>query len=89
MQIEPSSQTADCGECTQLPDVLSQPSNVQALLSLQSLAEPGAHAPLAQVSSKVHKLPSSHALVLLVNTQPLVGEHVSSVHTLLSSQSWL
>jgi hypothetical protein len=60
---------------------------VQGLLSLQtSGAEPGWQLPPAQVSPVVQALPSSQAIVLLVNTQPTAGSHVSVVHGLLSLQ---
>ena len=39
------------------------------------------------MSPVVHGLPSSQAFVLFVNTQPVVGLHVSVVQTLASSQT--
>src|SRR5262245_27253821 len=38
-------------------------------------------------TSLVHAIPSLHGPVLLVNTQPVAGLHVSVVHTLLSLQT--
>src|SRR5512140_338424 len=40
--------------------------------------------PFWQTSLTVHGLPSSHALVLFVKTQPVTGSQVSVVQTLLS-----
>jgi hypothetical protein len=42
--------------------------------------------PPPHTSFRVHALPSSHGLVLLVWTQPVAGLHVSVVHGLPSSQ---
>jgi hypothetical protein len=44
-------------------------------------------APAMQASPEVHAEPSSQAAVLLVNTQPLAGLQLSSVHGLLSLQT--
>ena len=45
-----------------------------------------AQAPLPQVSDVEHALPSLHGRLLARNTQPVVVEHESLVHTLLSLQ---
>src|SRR5258706_36087 len=65
----------------------SQLSAVQARPSTQSSAGPGTHTPAEQVSFAVHALPSSHAIVLFVNTQPVAALHESVVQTLLSLQA--
>jgi len=64
----------------------SQPSAVQVLPSLQLGGGPPTQLPAAQVSAVVQALPSSHAAVLFVCTQPVAGAQVSVVHTLPSSQ---
>jgi hypothetical protein len=61
-----------------------QLSVVQALLSLQTTAEPGTHTPPPHVSPKVQAFPSLHGFVLFVKTQPEAGLQLSSVHGLLS-----
>jgi hypothetical protein len=58
---------------------------VHAALAAQGLG-PLEHTPAAQTSLTVQGLPSSHAAVLAVFTQPVAGEQLSSVHTLPSSQ---
>jgi hypothetical protein len=85
VQKLPSSQDAVLFVWTH-PVAGSQESSVQGLLSLQSVAGPPAHAPLAQVSPVVQALPSSQNAVLFVLTQPVTGSQLSSVHTLASSQ---
>jgi sorbitol-specific phosphotransferase system component IIA len=57
---------------------------VHKLLSLHTTAAPGWQLPPPQVSPAVQALPSSHAMVLFVKTQPVLGLHVSVVHRLLS-----
>ena len=46
------------------------------------------HFPLAQTSSCVHSLPSSHTALLAENRQPAAGSQLSSVHELPSSHNW-
>jgi hypothetical protein len=54
--------------------------------SVQSLAAPE-HMPLLQISSMVHRLPSSQAMVLgLILHFPVLGSQESVVQGLLSSQ---
>jgi hypothetical protein len=80
----PSSQGAVLLVNTQAPVVRLQASPVHGLASLHTLAEP-AQLPLAQTSLSVHRLPSSHAAVLLANTHaPLVALQLSLVQGLLS-----
>jgi hypothetical protein len=50
-------------------------------------AGPPTQDPLEQASLVVQALPSLHAAVLLVNTQPFVGSQMSSVQTLASSHT--
>ncbi len=69
------------------PSLASHESLVQGLLSSQLGAAPPLHTPLAQVSPVVQALPSSHAAVVLLNTQPVVLSQVSAVHKLLSLQA--
>jgi hypothetical protein len=58
------------------------------LPSLQSSAVPGLHAPLAQVSPLVHRLPSLQAPAFSpVCWQPSALSQLSVVHGLLSLQS--
>ncbi len=83
----PSSQAPPALKCVHAPVVKSQPSAVQALLSLQSLLLPARHALAAQTSLTVHGLPSLQGRLLAVWTQPLVASHASSVHGLLSSHA--
>jgi hypothetical protein len=65
----------------------SQLSSVQTLPSLQFGAGPPTHVPPVQVSAVVQALLSSHGALLLACVQPLAGLQLSSVQTLLSSQS--
>ena len=60
---------------------------MQGFLSSQSVAAPLTHLPPLHASPVVHGLPSLQATLLLVNTQPLVLSHASSVHKFLSSQT--
>ena len=53
------------------PVAVLQLSAVHTLLSLQTVAAPGWHVPPPQVSPVVHALPSLHAIVLFVKTQPV------------------
>jgi hypothetical protein len=85
VQAFPSSQAAVLSVWTH-PVAGSQESSVQGLLSLQSVAAPPVHVPLAQVSPVVQALPSSQDTVLFVLTQPVAGLQLSSVHGLASSQ---
>jgi hypothetical protein len=57
---------------------------VHALLSLQTTAAPAWQTPPPHVSPAVQALPSLHAAVLFVNTQPVAGLQLSVVHGLLS-----
>jgi hypothetical protein len=68
------------------PVATLQLSLVQPLASLQLTSEPDWQLPPAQTSPLVQALPSSHALVRLLCTQPDVVSHVSAVHGLLSLQ---
>ncbi len=61
-------------------------SAVHTFPSSQFVAIPPVHAPAAHVSPVVHASPSLHETVLLACTQPVAGEHESSVHTFPSSQ---
>src|SRR5438067_1088751 len=56
------------------------------MLSLQIGAAPPTQAPPERVSPVVQAFPSSHGLLLLVNTHPVPGSHVSVVQMLLSLQ---
>src|SRR5262245_56268037 len=87
VQRLPSSQAVRSARlvCVQ-PDAGSQPSAVQLLPSLQSGGGPPAQLPPEQVSFVVQALPSLHAAVLLVCTQPVAGSQLSSVQGLPSSQ---
>jgi len=86
LQASPSSQVAAAGRNTQLPDLGSQLSAVQGLLSLQAaVAVPGLQAPAAQVSPWVQALPSEHAPLLSLWAQAPCGSQVSSVQGLPSS----
>ena len=69
------------------PATLSHASSVHGLPSLQALALPGTHWPLAQASPTVHALLSVQSLVFAVKTQPTSLPHVSSVHGLPSVQT--
>jgi hypothetical protein len=63
-----------------------QLSVVQVLVSEQSLADPTQVPAPLQTSETVQPLPSSHARVLLAFLQPVVGEQLSVVQGLPSSQ---
>ena len=71
------------------PVVGSQLSTVHRLLSLHVCAEWPRQAPPPQISPSVHAFWSSQALVLLVNTQPVVVLHVSVVQPFWSSHGAL
>ncbi len=82
----PSSQVAVLLVCVQ-PEPGVQASVVHGLPSSQYVATLTAdplHAPAAQTSGVVQALLSLHGSALLANTQPVVVEHESLVHTLLS-----
>ncbi len=64
----------------------TQESVVQTFASSQFAAAPPTHAPFEQASFVVHAFASLHETVLFACTQPVAGEHESSVHTLLSLQ---
>jgi hypothetical protein len=82
----PSSQAFPLFVLMQSPLTGSQLSDVQALLSLQSLEAPPWHAPPTQTSFAVHAFPSLHGSALLVCTQPSAGSHESVVQGFPSSQ---
>src|SRR5262245_15201225 len=81
----PSSHEALFAACTQ-PVAVLQESSVHTLPSSQLTAGPATHTRFAQVSLVVHALPSSHAAMLGVCTQPVPESQESSVHTLPSLQ---
>ena len=85
VQALPSSHEAVLLVCTQ-PIAGSHVSSVHGLPSSQLRAVPPTQVPPSHMSLVVQALPSSHEAVLLVCTQPDVGSHVSSVHTLPSLQ---
>ena len=66
---------------------VSQLSSVQGLPSSQAAAAPGRQEPNAQASPVVHGLPSSHALALFENTQPVDVSQLSVVQPLPSSHT--
>jgi hypothetical protein len=75
----PSSHTIVLSACTH-PVAGSHVSVVHVLWSLQSSEPaPSWQLPPAHASPVVHALPSSHAIVLLVNTQPVAGSQLSVV----------
>jgi hypothetical protein len=63
-----------------------QESEVQGLPSSQSTADPGTHAPAAQVSPEVHALPSVQASEFGALMQPACGVQLSVVHGFESLQ---
>src|SRR3972149_5393461 len=64
----------------------SHVSSVHTLPSLQEIGAPDVHTPPLQTSNRVQIFPSSQALLLFVFLHPVRRSHVSSVHTLPSSQ---
>jgi hypothetical protein len=64
-----------------------QESSVQTLPSLQTGGGPLTQTPAEHVSPVVHAFPSLHGSLLFVNTQPVVGLHVSVVQRIPSSQT--
>src|SRR3990172_1843679 len=64
----------------------SQASSVHILPSSQGIGAPDVHTPLLQTSNEVQTFPSSQRLLLFVYLHPVRRSHVSSVHTLPSSQ---
>lgn len=60
---------------------------MHTLLSLHTIAAPGLHSPLLQLSPEVQAFPSLQTNVLGTTKQPLVGLQVSSVQGLASLQS--
>ena len=66
------------------PEPGSQLSVVHGFASSHGSALPGTHTPAWQPSEAVHALLSVHDAALLVNTQPCLAAHVSSVHGLPS-----
>ena len=69
--------------CVQ-PVLASHSSVVHGLPSSHGACVPPTHSPPEHASFSVHELPSSHASVLGVNTQPLAMLQLSSVHGLPS-----
>jgi len=69
------------------PVAVSQLSSVHGLPSLQLSAVPGRQAPNTQASPLVQALPSSQAIALLLNTQPVAGLQLSVVQRLASSHA--
>jgi len=59
---------------------------VHTFPSLQLSGVPPTQRPPEQTSPVVHRLPSSHGLVLFVWVQPVAGSQASVVHGLPSSQ---
>jgi hypothetical protein len=68
------------------PDAGLHESLVHQFPSTHAMGGPPTHTPPAHASGFVHALPSLHAVVLFVHTQPVAGAHVSSVHRLPSVQ---
>ena len=66
------------------PPAALQESVVHGLPSSQLMAAPGMQPPPEHTSPLVHALLSEHASVLFVFTQPVAGEHASSVQRLPS-----
>ena len=60
---------------------------MHGLLSVQFLAFPDLQVPPEHVSLIVHLLPSSHSPAAGECWQPLLAEHLSTVHTLESLQT--
>jgi hypothetical protein len=85
VQALPSLQDAVLFVCTQ-PVAGLHESSVQTFPSLQFGGTPPTQLPPEHVSFVMQALPSSHAAVLFVWTQPVAGSHESSVHGLPSSQ---
>src|SRR3990172_1871560 len=85
VQIFPSSQAAILFVFVH-PLRGSHESSVHIFPSLQGIGAPDVHTPLLQVSNEVQTFPSSQRLLLFVSLHPVRRSHVSSVHTLPSSQ---
>ena len=85
VQPLPSSQLAVLLVKTQ-PDVLLQLSLVHALPSSHTVADVPLQPPPAHASPVVQASPSVHGRLLLAWAQPVVGEQLSLVHKLPSSQ---
>jgi hypothetical protein len=85
VQAFPSSQGLELLAWAQ-PVSGSQKSFVQAFPSPQTGGGPPTQTPPEQTSPVVQALPSLHALVLLVNTQPCAALQVSVVHSFPSLQ---
>src|SRR3990172_6225026 len=85
VQIFPSSQAAILFVFVH-PLRGSHESSVHIFPSLQGIGAPDVHTPLLQVSNEVQTFPSSQRLLLFVFLHPVRRSHVSSVHTLPSSQ---
>jgi hypothetical protein len=87
VQAFPSLHAAVLFVNTQLPFAGLQASVVQTLLSLHVTAGVPVQTPATQTSPVVHALPSLHALVLFVKTQPDAGLHASLVQGFPSLQT--
>jgi hypothetical protein len=88
VQALPSSQAWVLATKAQAPVAGLQLSDVQGLLSLQTTAEPGLHAPPPHRSPTVQAVPSEQELVLAVKTQlPETGLQLSVVQTFPSLQT--
>jgi hypothetical protein len=81
----PSLQATELFGCVQ-PIAGLQASVVQMLPSSQLGGGPPVHAPPKHTSPVVHALPSSQALLLLVDWHPITGSHESVVHVFPSLQ---
>jgi len=71
---------------THAPVPVLQLSEVQGLLSVQTVPAPETQAPLLHTSPTVQALPSVHTLPLLVCVHPVVALQASLVQALPSSQ---
>jgi hypothetical protein len=85
----PSSQAAVLLTDSHSPVAGLHASSVHAFPSLQTVAEPGTHAPNRQESPVVHAFPSLQALPVVgrCTQSPVSGTQASSVHGLSSSQT--
>lgn len=83
LQVVPSAAAG----ALQVPDFASQASTVQGLLSLQTVALPGAQVPLAHKSLTVQALPSVQALPVSAVKAHLPAVQALLVQALLSSHS--
>src|SRR5437762_3273007 len=86
VQVSPSSQTSGTPAWQAPLDGSHVSAPLHASPSSQATAVPP-HSPPRQVSFVVQRLPSSHGLVLLTETQPTSGTQESSVHGFPSSHA--